>query len=53
VGNFEPAIDDYVQDYFYISGPEYGISEFEEARNTDGEVQPVPSIQHGNKSLNY
>jgi hypothetical protein len=51
VGNFELSLDDYVQDYFYICGPEYGISEFEEARNTNGEVQPIPSIQHGNKYL--
>jgi hypothetical protein len=49
--NFELSADDYVQDYVYISGPECGISEFEEAGNIDGEVQPVPSVQHEKESL--
>jgi hypothetical protein len=38
VENFELSTDDYVQYYVYVAGPECGLSEFEEARNIDGEV---------------
>jgi hypothetical protein len=38
VGNFELSTGDNVQHYVYVSGPECGINEFEEAGKIDGVV---------------